>query len=221
MRSGATQWLRIALVLVLGTAYAVAAHWFTSDPELAEYGALLSVGPWLAIGLVLAWQSRRRALSIALCLVALFALYLAQGTLLENFSWVYFVQHAGSFLALAITFGRTLGPGREPMCSRFARAVHGPLDQAVSRYTRGITWAWTGFFVTLCLISVGLFMLAPLSLWSLFANLLTPVLVVTMFGAEYLVRVRVLPDFEHIGVVRSVRAIWAASSAGVASGESR
>lgn len=220
MSPGATQWLRIAVLLMLGLAYALTAYWFTADPGLAEYGAILSVAPWLVIGLVLAWQSTRRGLLIAVCLAALLALYLARATLLENFTWVYFIQHAGSFLALAIAFGRTLRLDREPICSRFARTVHGPLPNDVARYTRQITWAWTVFFVVLCLISLGLFMLAPFSVWSLFANLLTPVLVTAMFGVEYLVRVRVLPKFEHIGVLRSVRAVWAASSASATPGDS-
>lgn len=221
MISGAAQWLRIAVLAVLGAAYALAAHWFTADRGLAEYGAILSVAPWFAIGLILAWQSKWRGLLIAVCLAALLAVYLERGALLENFTWVYFIQHAGSFLALTIAFGRTLGHDREPMCSRFARAVHGPLDDDVARYTRQITGAWTVFFVVMCVLSAVLFFLVPLSLWSLFANLVTPILVAAMFGAEYLVRVRVLPDFEHIGVLRSVRAIWASSSADATSAETR
>jgi uncharacterized membrane protein len=221
MERGTNQRLRIAVLLVLGAAYALAAHWFTSRSGLAEYGAILSVAPWLAVGLVLAWQSKQRGLMIAGCLTALAVLYLERDALLENFTWVYFIQHAGSFAALAIAFGRTLGRGIEPMCSRFARTVHGTLTDDVSRYTRHITLAWTAFFVVLCLTSAGLFALAPLPVWSLFANLLTPILVGAMFGAEYLVRLRALPRFEHVGLVESVRSIWASSSAGAASSDSR
>ena len=221
MKGGTTQTLRIAMILVLGAAYALAAHWFTSDPGLAEYGAILSVAPWLAVGLVLAWQSRQRGLMISACLALLLVLYVARGALLENFGWVYFIQHVGSFIALAIAFGRTLQRGREPICTRLHRAVHGTLSDDVARYTRQVTLAWTVFFVALCLTSVGLFALAPLSFWSAFANLLTPILVGTMFGAEYLVRLRVLPRFEHSGVLESIRSIWAASSANATSSESR
>ena len=219
MRTGATRWLRVAALLALGAAYPLAAYWFTADPALTEYGAILAVAPWMAVAVALAWQSTRRAVAIVVCLALLGVLYFERGALMENFTWVYFAQHAGSFLLFAIAFGRTMGRGHEPMCSRFARAVHGPLDADVARYTRQITGAWTVFFVAMCVLSALLFFLAPLSLWSLFANLLTPILVAAMFGAEYLVRVRVLPDFEHIGVLRSVRAIWASSSADATSAE--
>lgn len=221
MKAGAIGKLRIAALLALGAGYAIAAHRFTSDPALSEYGAVLAIVPWLVIGLALAWQSSRRGLMIAACLILIGILYLERTTLLENFDWVYLIQHAGCLLALAIAFGRTLARGREPMCSRFARAVHGPLSDEVSRYTRRITLAWTVFFVAMCAISLGLFALAPLSIWSLFANLLTPVLVVLMFGAEYLVRLRVLPDFPHVGIIGSVRSIRAASSVDVVPGQTR
>lgn len=221
MKAGAIGKLRIAALLALGAGYAIAAHRFTSDPALAEYGAVLAIVPWLVIGLALAWQSSRRGLMIAACLILIGILYLERTTLLENFDWVYLIQHAGCLLALAIAFGRTLARGREPMCSRFARAVHGPLSDEVSRYTRRITLAWTVFFVAMCAISLGLFALAPLSIWSLFANLLTPLLVMLMFGAEYLVRLRVLPDFPHVGIIGSVRSIRAASSVDVVPGQSR
>jgi uncharacterized membrane protein len=57
-----------------------------------------------------------------------------------------------------------------------------------------------------------LFALAPLGVWSLFANLLTLPLVAAMFVAEFLVRMRVCPELGHgglaRGVLRSVRAYW-------------
>lgn len=221
MEIGTTHRLRIAALLALGASYALAAHWCTADPALAEYGALLSVAPWLAVGLVLGWRSKWRGLMIAGCLALLAVLFFKRGALLQNFGWVYFAQHAGCLLALAIAFGRTLARDREPMCSRFARAVHGPLADDVARYTRRITWAWTAFFAVLCAVSVGLFTLAPLPAWSLFANLLTPLLVAAMFGAEYLVRLRALPAFQHVGVLGSIRSIRAADSLGGSPSESR
>lgn len=221
MKPGTTHRLRIVLLVTLGAAYAVAAHLFTSNPGMAEYGAILSVTPWLAIGLALAWQSKQRNLMILGCLGLLIVLYLKRDALLENYAWVYFVQHAGSFLALAIAFGRTLARDREPMCTRFARTVRGTLSDDVSRYTRLVTTAWTAFFAVLCLVSAGLFALAPVAVWSFFANLLTPILVCAMFGAEYLVRLRMLPKLEHRGAFEAVRSIWAASSTNATSSDAR
>ena len=141
--------LRIAVLVLLGAAYALAAHWFTSRPGLAEYGAILSVAPWLAVGAALAWQSSHRLLAVLASAAALVALYLARGVLVENFVWVYFVQHAGTFLALAVAFGRTLAVSREPLCTRLARVVHGGMSDELARYTRQVTVAWTIFFVAM------------------------------------------------------------------------
>ena len=53
-----------------------------------------------------------------------------------------------------------------------------------------------------------LFFLAPLELWSVFANLLSLPLVGAMFAAEFAVRLRLHPDLCQGGVLRSVRAYW-------------
>jgi len=42
--------------------------------------------------------------------------------------------------------------------------------------------------------------------WSLLANILTPLLVGAMFVVEYAVRLRVLPNWERVGILRGVRA---------------
>jgi uncharacterized membrane protein len=213
--------LRIAVLVLLGAAYALAAHWFTSRPGLAEYGAILSIAPWLAVGAALAWQSSHRAIAVVASLAALAALYLARGVLVENFVWIYFIQHAGTFLALAVTFGRTLAVAREPLCTRLARVVHGGMNDELARYTRQVTLAWAVFFVAMCVVSTALFVLAPIAAWSLFANLLTPALVAAMFGVEYLIRLRVLPRLEHRGLIESARAFWSAPPSDAAPGESR
>lgn len=213
--------LRIAALIVLGAAYALAAHWFTTRPGLAEYGAILSVAPWLAAGVALAWQSPQRATALALGVAALVALYFGRGWLVTHFAWVYFIQHAGTFLALGVGFGRTLAAGREPICSRFARSVHGRLGEALARYTRQVTVAWTAFFAVMCLTSALLFALAPIAAWSVFANLLTPLLIAAMFGIEYLVRLRLLPEVEHRGVFEAVRAFWAPAPAPIDAADAR
>ncbi|MDH4172978.1 MAG: hypothetical protein OEV97_04460, partial [Betaproteobacteria bacterium] len=68
------------------------------------------------------------------------------------------------------------------------------------------------FSAAVAAASALLYFLAPLALWSLFANLLTLPLVGAMFVAEFLVRIRVCPELSHggllRGVTRSVRAYW-------------
>jgi uncharacterized membrane protein len=126
--------------------------------------------------------------------------------------WFYFLEHVAMFLALAGWFGASLRPGREALVTRFARLVEGELSPADLAYTRGVTLAWAVFSAAVAAASVLLYILAPLELWSLFANLLTLPLVGAMFVAEFLVRIRVRPELSRGGVLRgvtrSVRAYW-------------
>lgn len=114
--------------------------------------------------------------------------------------------YAAGQLVLAFAFGRTLLAGREPLCTRFARAVHGTLRPDVERYTRAITLAWTVFFATLFSFSMVLYLAGALEAWSILANILTWILVAAMFIVEYVVRLRVLKDWEHVSFGTAVRA---------------
>ncbi|MDH4323419.1 MAG: hypothetical protein OEZ09_10625 [Betaproteobacteria bacterium] len=126
--------------------------------------------------------------------------------------WFYFLQHIAMFIALAVWFGASLRAGREALVTRFALLVEGALSPAGLAYTRGATLAWAVFSAAVAAASALLYFLAPLALWSLFANLLTLPLVGAMFVAEFLVRIRVCPELSHggllRGVTRSVRAYW-------------
>jgi len=135
----------------------------------------------------------------------------ALGELGPYVPWFYFVEHIAMFLALAGWFGASLRPGREALVTRFAR-VEGSLSPAGLAYTRVVTLAWAVFSAAVAAASALLYFLAPLALWSVFANLLTLPLVGAMFVAEFLVRLRVCPELSHggllRGVTRSVRAYW-------------
>ncbi len=115
----------------------------------------------------------------------------------------------GSNLLLGAMFGRTLAGGREPLCGRFARLIHGAaLPPAVDRYTRQVTVAWTAFFLVLAALSAGLYFAGRIEAWSILANFLTLPLVAAMFLVEYAVRLRVLPDWRRGSILDGVRAFW-------------
>lgn len=126
--------------------------------------------------------------------------------------WLYLLQHVAMFVALAAWFGASLAPGRRPVVTRFALLAEGSLGADGIAYTRSVTLAWSLFCAFMAAASVLLFALAPLAVWSMFANLLTLPLVLAMFVAEYVVRVRACPGLAHgglaRGVMRSVRAYW-------------
>lgn len=199
------RWMGI-VVLVIG--YPLLAHHTNENTHNRTLGLLVALAPVIAIAVALAWRSARRFMMLGVLLLLCVALWSIWPALEHHFGLVYWLQHVGMQLIFFMVFGRTLIAGRQPLCTRFAEAVHAPLTPQHYRYTRQVTIAWTLFFVAMALISTGLFFLAPLATWSVFANFLTLPLVVLMFVAEYLVRRRMLPDLKNTHILDAVRAYW-------------
>ena len=113
------------------------------------------------------------------------------------------IMHWTIYSSLLLTFALTLRPGREPLISAMTRRLHGLLSDEVVVYTRRVTVAWCGFFAAQLMTSITLFFFAPLVVWSFFVNILDIPLVVAMFAAEYMVRLRCLrqPPRETLSVI--------------------
>ena len=196
-------WLGIA-ALVIG--YPLLAHYTNESARGGNLGALVAIAPVVLIALVLAWRSSRRFIMLGVLVLLCVALWAGWSALEQHFGLVYWLQHVGLQLILFMTFARTLIAGRQPLCARFAEAVHAQVTPQHEIYARQVTIAWTLFFVAMALASTLLFFLAPLATWSVFANFLTLPLVVLMFIAEYWVRRWVLPDMRHRHILDAVRA---------------
>jgi uncharacterized membrane protein len=203
------RWLGIA-VLVIG--YPLLAHYTNESAHSGNLGALVAIAPLLLIALALAWRSPRRVIMLSVLVLLCLALWAGWPALEHHFGLVYWLQHMGMQLILFMTFGRTLIAGRQPLCTRFAEALHAPLTPQQEIYTRQVTVAWTLFFAAMALASTLLFFLAPLATWSVFANFLTPLLIALMFIAEYGVRRRLLPDMQHMHILDAVRAFTKTSA---------
>lgn len=199
------RWVALAVVAV---AYIVLLHIHTARDTPSTAGALLAIAPMLAVSLLIAWRTAHRGLLLTLWIVAIVLLALNWPLLQSNFAWVGLTQHAGTFAMLALLFGRTLQTGSTPIVSRMARRAHGGLPAPLASYTRRVTQAWTVFFALMAFASVALFGAGHIASWSLLANLLTPLLIGVMFGAEYLVRRCVLPPELRTGLMDSIRAAW-------------
>lgn len=197
------RWLGIALLAI---SYPLLAHYTNESAQHGNLGALVAIAPVVLIALVFAWRSPRRRLMLGVLVLLCLALWSWWPTLEHHFGVVYWLQHAGMQLVLCIIFGRTLVAGRQPLCTRFAEAVHGPLMPRHEIYARQVTVAWTLFFAAMMLVSTALFFLAPLATWSVFANFMTLPLVALMFIVEYRVRRRVLPDLPNAHILDAVRA---------------
>ncbi|MCB1896728.1 MAG: hypothetical protein H6945_15175 [Zoogloeaceae bacterium] len=205
MSLSAVALLRVTAVILLTALYYWLSHLFTAADRPSTAGALLATTPYLAIALLMAWKSKRREAAILLWLLAVAGMAIGWPVLRDNFAWIYLFQHVGAFSLLAIGFGRTLANGNTPMISRFAERVHGELAPELARYTRGATLAWTLFFIAMVSLSLTLFFGAPISWWSAFANLATPLLIALMFLAEFIVRRRLPKEF-RTGLIESIRA---------------
>jgi uncharacterized membrane protein len=76
----------------------------------------------------------------------------------------------------------------------------------MARYTRRLTAAWTSYFFAMVAASLALFFAGDFVHWSLLANVLTPVFTAAFFVGEYLVRYRLHPEFERVGLHRAIAA---------------
>jgi uncharacterized membrane protein len=198
---------RIVAFALAGAAYIAASHWLMTQTEGSAWAVVGVLSPMLVIIAGGAWRSGHRwvgaaaALSLAiLCVQALRGVQLSSHVL-------YLAQHAGINFFLALAFGSTLRPGRTALITAVALRVHGghlPADQLL--YTRSLTRAWVIFFLVIVAVSLALYSFASFEAWAIFANVLTPIATVVMFGGEHLLRYRLHPHFERATAAEAVRA---------------
>lgn len=199
-----------AVCLYIG--YSFLAHFAAASHTPGVFEAVVAIAPILALAFFLAWRSPRRPLVLALWLAGCMGLYGVSDWLVVHYSWVFLLQDAGMQVLLCLAFGRTLLLGQTPLVSQFAAVVHGTLSPGLARYTRKVTWAWTLYFAGMATLSLLLFWLAPIAVWSAFANLLGLPLAVLMFVGEYVVRRCVLPPADLAGLWEAFQAYRHSSS---------
>lgn len=195
----------VALVALLA-AWAILAHHGSAGGGDDNLSTALGVTPLVVIVILLLWRVRN-PLWLTMGGLSLMAVLAAAWTgLRENIALLYLVQHVGTNLALAALFGRTLFGEGEALVTQFARAVHGELSARKIRYTRGVTIAWTAFFIGISLVSLALYAFATAHAWSTFANLLSSPMLATMFVGEYICRQIMLPPEERTSIADTIRA---------------
>ena len=173
---------------------------------MPSLGVAVSLTPPLAILVWLTWRSAGLLGTLLLCTVMSLVLWGFWETLERNFGWVYFIQHAGTYVMLAALFGVSLTRGRDPLCTRLAEAVRGSLGSEVVRYTRRSHARGRCFSWAMSLVSAVLFLFGTIEAWSVFANFLSLPLVLLMFVAEHLVRLHTLPHLEQHSIMESILA---------------
>jgi len=186
--------------------YAMLVHRVNASGQPGILGAFLAMMPVFLIGVAMLSNTRARMGGLLLLGLCGLVFWMAWPTIAHHSGLLFWLQDMGLLLALLATFGRTLVGGRTPLCVTFAEMVHGSLSAAHERYARQVTVAWVVFFGLLAAISTLLFLLTPLTVWSVYANFMVLPLVALVFVAEYLVRRRVLSDAEHGHILDAVNA---------------
>ena len=207
-------WLRrlqFAAVILFIVAYAGLSHYSNSVAKTHDLGVGLAIAPVLTIGLLLIWRWTHLWVAGLLAAAAAVTLSRFWPVLEQNFSDLYLLQESGFYSLMAASFGQSLLGRRVALCTQLADKVHGPLSAQEVTYTRRVTAAWVVFFVSIALVTLGLFEFAPLRIWSFFANFCVIPLMGLMFVAEYAVRRHILPQ-QRRGILEAVRVYFASPS---------
>jgi uncharacterized membrane protein len=195
----------VLAAVVAGAAGCLALAYLSSSGRLPP---LLSVGialtPLLTGAVALSWRSRLRWPVLLAAAALLVAAALQLDWLAQHVSALWFVQHVAGHALLALVFGRTLLPGEIPLATRIAQAVLPSMPVAVVQYSRGVTLAWTIYFVTMAVVSVALYFGSSTAIWSTFATAVSGPLVALMFVVEFAVRRSVLPASHCATIAQTV-----------------
>ena len=119
------------------------------------------------------------------------------------------LSHLLLFGGLLVLFGATLRPGRMPLAEQFARRLDPNFHEGMIGYARAVTLAWCALFAGQILVSLGLLLFAPASVWSLFINVLDLACVAAMFLGETLIRRLRFPRQGHVPLRQLVGAVRA------------
>jgi uncharacterized membrane protein len=210
-------WLRHGVIAVAIVIYALLEHHTNTTGGSSALGAALAIAPLLLALVLMARRTPTPKLTLLLtCLLGAVLVKLYWHQIERNFPLMYLLQEVGVYAVLAFGFGRSLMAGQVPLCTHWASVLHGTLSEPVRRYTRGVTLAWTLFFIAISLTSALIYLLAPLRVWSFFSNFMTLPLAALMFGVEYELRRRRLPWMQRANLADTARAYFATMRTGPA-----
>lgn len=206
--------LQCAAACLAIAAYAGLSHYCntaagSSDAAPRDLGAGLALAPMALIALLLLWRSTPAMVAGLVTAGSGVLLYRFWPLIRFHYPLFYLVQECGVYGLLGVTFSRSLLPGHTAVCTHLADKVQGPLAPHEVHYTRQVTAAWAVFFLSVALLSVLLYVLTPLWVWSIYMNFCVLPLVIAMFMAENLVRRRVLPQGRRAGVLATMRVYFA------------
>jgi len=209
-------------MILMGLAYPLLAHAAVLSGRPGLVAA--SIG-WLVVLTLLPGLRRRSLAAWAALAAASVGLYAIAGSAAAP--RLLFLPPVLIIGCMAWVFGHTLRRGRTPLIESIIRALNGPqdsLNEEIIGYARRLTGVWTGLLVVLAVINAALALCAdpggllltfgvqpvvtvPLSLWSLFANVLNYLLVAGLFVGEFMFRRRRFPQQPYGGLLDFTRRV--------------
>jgi uncharacterized membrane protein len=194
------------LVLLACIAYPFLVHASIRDGLANNLSLLLLVLPPM---LVVTWFLLRavsrmwKPLIVAVFLAALYFVMSGQHGRIGLIA-VDGVLHASLNLFLLWFFGRTLLKGKEPLVTQISRRVNGEVKPEIAIYTRHVTMAWCIYFAAQVVVSLLLYLFAPLNVWSLFINVLNLPLLILMFIGEFVWRITHYPHHSRTTILKAL-----------------
>jgi uncharacterized membrane protein len=207
MKIAIPHWLNAVALVGLFFIWAIAAHLGSAGLGNVDLNAAIALAPIVVFVALLFKTLCRPTWVVAVVCVLLAFLWLYWTHLTSQVAGLYYLQHLGTHLAMALFFGKTLRHNQVPLITQLAKRIEvDQLSVLKLTYTRWVTIAWTAFFCINALVSTVLFVAASSVVWSFHANLMTGPLVVLMFLGEFLFRLRVLPAHERPSIIETIRA---------------
>jgi uncharacterized membrane protein len=195
-----------ALILPACVAYSLLVHSVLLDPRASALRFAIAFVPFVLFACWVARRSEHKRVWACLLGASTVAVYFIEREEGFGAAAANALTHAGVNLLLLWFFGRTLVRAEEPLVTRFARRMHGPLPAYMENYTRRVTLAWCLFFIAQIIVSGILLFSAPLETWSFFVNVLTLPLLAVFFTAEYVYRVTRYRDYPHSSILKGMQA---------------
>jgi len=197
-------WRLVAAGLALA-GYALLSHALMVLAADKPWAVAALLAPLVLAVAGVAWRQRHLP-TLLLCLAVLGGLaWVGASGQAQSINRLYLLQHAGIHFALGCAFAFTLRPGATPLITTLDARAHGTMAPAKALYTRHVTAVWAVYFGVMVVLSLALYAWAPWWLWSVFANLATPVAAIGLFVGEHWLRYRLHPDFERASMLQGLR----------------
>lgn len=193
-----------ALALVV---YALASHWLMMRAAGEPWALAVLLCPLLVTLAIFALARGKRGL-LALTVAGLAGVaWVATHGGIGEVNRLYVLQHAAVNLVLGGVFASTLRPGRVPLITAVALRVHGgTMEPAQYPYSRHVTEAWVVYFFGVVAVSLLLYAFGSWQAWSLFGNIVSPLLAVALMAGEWHLRYWLHPEFERVPISTAIRA---------------